>query len=72
MVPVWITAFGWVDGNPVHMLTTADGGDMGSVTRSVGGGKISIAAPAAVAQYNKYMQGVDHNDQLCSKFSLAS
>ena len=52
----------------MHMLTTADGGDMGPVTRSVGGGKF----PAAVAQHNKYMQGVDCNDQLCSTFSLAS
>ena len=26
-----MTAFGWVDGNPVHLLTTADSGDMASV-----------------------------------------
>jgi hypothetical protein len=31
-----ISAFGWLDGNPVHFLTMADGTDMTSVSRRVG------------------------------------
>ena len=54
-----ITAFGWLDGNPVYMLTTSDRTDVGLVNRRVNSMKIEVRAPAAVSKYNKYMQAVD-------------
>ena len=66
-----LTALGWVDGNPVHFLTSADGTEATSVRRRVGQDKITIQAPAAVRKYNHGMQGVDRFDQFVALFSLA-
>ena len=62
---------GWVNGTPVHLLTTADGTGVDAVTRRVGQEKKRVTAPIAVKRYNRGMQGVDRFDQLMSLFSLA-
>ena len=66
-----IAAFGWLDGNPVHFITTADGSGMTTVTRRIGRERKTIEAPIGIRQYNKGMQAVDRHDQLREGFSLA-
>jgi hypothetical protein len=46
-------AVGWVDNMTI-----------GSVMRKVGKEKIEVNAPLAIANYNKYMGGMDHHDRL--------
>ncbi|MGH7974333.1 MAG: hypothetical protein ACREBR_02310, partial [bacterium] len=65
-----MTAVGWLDGNPVHMLSTADGTENGSVTRRIGGQQQPVRAPVIVKHYNNSMQAVDRHDQLRALFSL--
>jgi len=67
-----IAAFGWLDGNPVHFITTADGSGMTTVTRRVGRERKTVEAPIGIREYNKGMQAVDRHDQLRQRFSLAS
>jgi len=67
-----IAAFGWLDGNPVHFLTTADGSGMTKVTRRVGRDHQSVEAPIGIKQYNIGMQAVDRHDQLREGFSLSA
>ena len=66
-----MVAMGWVDGNPVHFLTTADGTEVTTVKRRVGNVVSTVRAPAAIRRFNHGMQGVDRFDQLVSLFSLA-
>ena len=66
-----LVAIGWVDGNPVHFLTSADGTDESSTVRRVGGEKKNVKAPTSIKRYNHGMQAVDRFDQLLSLFSLA-
>jgi hypothetical protein len=66
-----MTIFGWNDGNGVHMLSTADGTEISTVTRQIGATQKQIVAPSVVGAYNKGMQGVDRHDQLRHLFSLA-
>ena len=66
-----MVAFGWIDGNPVHMLTTADGTSMSKVTRRVKSEKQQIDAPTAIVKYNHGMQAVDRFDQLNAMYSMA-
>jgi hypothetical protein len=63
-------AIGWLDNKPVHFISTADTTEIVEVQRKMGSDKISVSAPMAVANYNKYMGGVDHHDRLRSTFSL--
>lgn len=50
----------WQDKRPV----VADNTTTESVTRkSRDGSKAPVSCPSSVALYNKYMGGVDHNDQ---------
>ena len=65
-----MVAFSWVDGNPVNMITTADGSNIDSVTRRIGKKKFNIQSPMAIQQYNKNMDAVDRWDQMLAKFSL--
>lgn len=67
-----IAAFGWLDGNPVHFLTTADGNAVSTVTRRVGRERKTIEAPVSIKNYNAYMQAVDRHDQLRAVFSLSA
>jgi hypothetical protein len=67
-----IAAYGWVDGNPVHFLTTADGTSTSTVQRRVGRDRLSVKAPIGIKNYNKGMQAVDRHDQLRERFSLSS
>jgi len=65
-----MTIFGWNDGCAVHMLSTADGTQMGSVQRQIKSVSQTVQAPLVVPRYNKGMQGVDRHDQLRNLFSL--
>jgi hypothetical protein len=66
-----MTAFSWLDGNPVHFLTTADGTATTQVPRRVGRQRTNVTAPIAIKKYNHGMQAVDRHDQLRAKFSLS-
>jgi hypothetical protein len=66
-----IYAFGWSDGNPVHMLSAADDSDqVTTVSRQIGKDKRDVPAPKTVKSYNAYMQGVDRHDQMRATFAL--
>lgn len=65
-----MVAMGWVDGNPVQLLSTADGTIESTVFRRVKGKKVKIASPSAIRNYNKGMQAVDRFDQLVSLYSM--
>jgi hypothetical protein len=67
-----MSIFGWNDGNGVHMLSTADGTEIGTVTRQIKAVSKVITAPKVVKLYNDGMQGVDRHDQLRTLFSLAT
>ena len=55
----------WQDKRPVVVIATnADNTTTESVTcKSRDGSKAPVSCPSSVALYNKYMGGVDHNDQ---------
>ena len=66
-----LVVYGWVDGSPVQLLTTADGSvSSANVKRRVGNVETNVCAPLCLKRYNKMMQGVDRHDQLRAKFSL--
>jgi hypothetical protein len=66
-----LVAIGWIDGNPVHLITTADGTEMTQVKRRVQQEQRQQSAPTAVRKYGRGMQAVDRFDQLMSLYSLA-
>ena len=66
-----IAAYGWIDGNPVHFITTADGTTTTEVKRRVGKKIERIKAPIAIKRYNQNMHAVDRHDQLRETFSLS-
>ena len=59
-----LVAIGWIDGNPVHLITTADGTNVQQEQRRQ-------SAPTAVRKYGHGMQAVNRFDQLMSLYSLA-
>ena len=65
-----LAAFGWVDGNPVHFLTSADGTATTFVKRRIGRETKAVKAPIAIRRYNQNMHAVDRHDQLRDTFSL--
>ena len=67
-----IACYGWIDGNPVHFLTSADGTVTNEVSRRVGRCDKKVNAPICIKQYNEDMQSVDIHDQLRQIFSLAN
>jgi hypothetical protein len=67
-----IAAFGWLDGNPVHFITTADGNAATTVNRRIGREQKAIEAPVGIRNYNAGMQAVDRHDQLRERFPLCS
>ena len=66
-----LVAIGWIDGNPEHLITTADGTEMTHVKRRVQQEQRRQLAPTAVRKYGHGMQAVDRFDQLMSLYSLA-
>lgn len=55
----------WQDNKPVSMLSTNCQIGEGSVQRTQkNGSKLSLPCPLNIIEYNKYMGGVDHSDQL--------
>ena len=66
-----LAAYGWTDGNPVHLLTSADSTSVSEVTRQIGTKKRRVRAPLVAKRYNEGMQAVDRNDQLRQLFSLS-
>jgi hypothetical protein len=65
-----IIAVGWLDNKAVNFISTADTTAVKTVKRRVTDSKVEVAAPEIVANYNKYMGGVDRHDRLRSSFSL--
>jgi hypothetical protein len=66
-----IYALGWSDGNPFHIMSTADGSDqVTTVSRQIRKDKRDVPAPKIVKAYNAYMKGVDRHDQLRATFAL--
>ena len=63
-VNIGLVAHGWCDGNPVPLLTTADGTGSSSVTRRVHLQAGKKPALIALGSYNWFMHAVDWNDQL--------
>eukprot|EP00957_Ditylum_brightwellii_P189628 14434701-Ditylum_brightwellii.AAC.1 len=64
------TTYGWLDGNPVHRMTTADGTGVTHVSGQVACEKLQVNSPTVIPKYNSAMQAVDHIDQLMHLFSL--
>ena len=55
----------WQDTRPVVVLSNTDPGKTVDANRKKKDGSvISIPCPSAIADYNKDMGGIDHNDQL--------
>ena len=53
------------------LSTNTDPGKTVDVNRKKKDGSvISIPCPSAIADYNKYMGGIDHNDQLCQYYHV--
>jgi hypothetical protein len=65
-----IIAVGWLDNKVVNFISTADTTTVKTVKRRVTDSKVEVAAPEIIANYNKYMGGVDQHDRLWSSFSL--
>ena len=59
-----MVAIGWLDNKPVHFVSTADTTEIVTVSRRSGANLIEVSAPVVVANYNKYMGGVDCHDRL--------
>jgi hypothetical protein len=71
MVPAVIFVFGSTYGNPVYMLSTADGLDqLTNVSLHIGKDKRDVPVPNTVKACMTYMRGVDHRDQLREMLSL--
>ena len=66
-----IAAYGWVDGNPVHFITSADGTATSTVSRRIGRQIKKVRAPVAIRRYNNNMHAVDRHDQLRDTYSLS-
>jgi len=67
-----LVAAGWVDGNPVHLISSADTHALTTVQRRVGGDKSAFTAPEIVKNYNNGMDGVDRHDEYRALFSLCT
>jgi len=67
-----LVAAGWLDGNPVHVISSADTEGISTVQRQVGGKKVTVTAPEVIQYYNAGMDGVDRHDQYRSLLSLCS
>ena len=66
-----ILAASWCDGNIVTIMSNADSSSVSSVTRLVKRKHIGVPAPICIKEYNQHMQGVDRNDQVRARFSIA-
>ena len=66
-----IVAASWCDGNIVTIISNADATTISTVKRLVKGEKVSVPAPTCIKEYNQHMQGVDRNDQVRARFSVA-
>ena len=61
----------WQDNKPVSILSTNCQLDEGTVQRRQRDGtKKTYSCPTRVVEYNKYMGGVDHSDQLRNYYAL--
>ena len=54
-----LAAYGWVDGNPVHFLTSADSTATTEVKQRIGNRIEKVRALAAIIKYNQNMHAVD-------------
>ncbi len=65
-----IIATKWNDRKDVHLLSTNGTNARGTIARHVGNAQSEIPCPDVIKLYNKYMGGVDLNDQLRSYYQL--
>lgn len=65
-----MVAVGWLDNKAVHFISTADTTAFKSVQRRICNEKVQVPASEVVANYNKFMGGVDKHDKLRSTFAL--
>jgi hypothetical protein len=57
-----VLAVGWVDSKVLYFVSTADTTEIVTVNRRIGSTKVNVVAPLAIANYNKFMGGVDCHD----------
>eukprot|EP00957_Ditylum_brightwellii_P084833 6450214-Ditylum_brightwellii.AAC.1 len=57
-----IVPYGWLDGNPVHLMSTTDGTGLTYVKQQVQSFKKLVNAPIGIKWHNNAMQTVDHID----------
>jgi hypothetical protein len=67
-----VACHGWVDGNLIHFLRSADGTSTDEVSRRIGQCDKRVKAPICIKRHNGGMQAVDRHDQMRQTFSLAS
>jgi hypothetical protein len=67
-----LTVFKWQDNKAVFVLSNFHGTDISTVERTQkDGSKHEYTCPVAIADYNKYMGGVDKADMLCVVHGLS-
>jgi hypothetical protein len=59
-----IACYGWIDGNLVHFLTSADGTTTNEITKRIGRSKKKVKAPICIKLYNNGKQAVGRHVQL--------
>ena len=67
-----LVAHGWCEGNPVHLLSSADECAVSSVSQRVNSKRTVVSAPSALGRYNQHMHTVDRHDQLHQLLLLSS
>eukprot|EP00957_Ditylum_brightwellii_P049215 3734156-Ditylum_brightwellii.AAC.1 len=65
-----IVAYGWLDGNPVHLMSTADGTGLTYIKQQIQISKQSVNALKAIPRYDNAMQAVDCIDHIINLFAL--
>lgn len=66
-----VIVFKWIDNKPILLASNFHGTEQTSVQRRDRKGKeIQVQCPTAIKDYNSFMGGVDHADQLRSAYGI--